>query len=385
MSAAPGRPKQARAAGRGPEAPISGEEPAAPRRVLIVSLRYLGDALLSTPLAHALRRRWPQCTVDMLVFAGTEGAFEGNADVARVLTVSENASAADTLRRVLSLWRRYDLAVIAQTGTRPFVFGWAAGRRRVGLVSAESGKSWWKRALLQRHATFDALGARVLENQRIAALLGCEEPPQVVAPSAGWGLQDLERELGFDARQRYAVVHPAPRWRYKQWTREGWHALLRSLVAQGLRVVITGGPGAAERAYLDQLLRDADLPGLQRRDGRWSLAQTADVLRRAALYVGPDTATTHLAAACGTPTVALFGPTDPAIWGPWPAHDGAPYARVAERQRRGNVLLLQNAGFACVPCQLEGCERRRDSRSLCLEQMPPEAVTVAALQVAHGS
>ena len=165
----------------------------APRRVLVVSLRYLGDALLSTPLAHALRRRWPQCTIDMLVFAGTEGAFEGNADVAQVLTVAENASATATLRRVASLWRRYDLAVIAQTGTRPFVFGWAAGRRRVGLVSPERGKSWWKRALLHRHATFDARGARVLENQRIAALLGCEGAPHVVAPTAGWDAQVLAR------------------------------------------------------------------------------------------------------------------------------------------------------------------------------------------------
>lgn len=357
----------------------------APRSALVVSLRFLGDALLSTPLAHALRRRWPACRVDMLVFAGTESMFEGNADVAQVIAVPERASAADTLRRLCTLWREYDLAVIAQTGTRPFVFGWAAGRRRVGLVSNERGKSWWKQALLHRHAPFDMRGARVLENQRIAELLGCDGPPQVVAPTAGWSADDLARELGFDPRLRFAVVHPSPRWHYKQWTRNGWNALLRSLVVQGLRVIVTGGPGNAERSYLDALLGDADLQGVHRRDGRWSLAQTADVLRRAALYVGVDTATTHLAAACGTPTVALFGPTDPAIWGPWPAQDGAPYARSADRQRRGNVLLLQNAGFACVPCQLEGCEKRRDSRSLCLEQLPPARVTAAALEVARSA
>lgn len=357
----------------------------APRRVLVVSLRFLGDALLSTPLAHALRRRWPDCKVDMLVFAGTEGMLEGNPDVSNVIDVPERASSADTLQRLRSLWRQYDLAVIAQTGTRPFLFGWAAGRRRVGLVSDERGKSWWKQALLHEHAPFDFRGPRVLQNQRIAELLGCDGLPQVVAPTARWSAAEAGRELGFDPRERYAVVHPSPRWRYKQWPREGWHALLRSLVEQGLRVVVTGGPGAAERAYLDEMLGDADLHGVQRRDGRWSLAQTADVLRHAALYVGVDTATTHLAAACGTPTVALFGPTDPAIWGPWPARDGAPYVRAADRQRRGNVLLLQNAGFACVPCQFEGCDRRRDSRSLCLEQLPAARVTAAALEVARST
>lgn len=381
MSAAQDGDERARATGRSPGTPGL----PAPRRALVVSLRFLGDALLSTPLAHALRRRWPDCSVDMLVFAGTEGMFEGNGDVSQVIAVPERTSAADMLRRLRSLWRRYDLAVIAQTGTRPFVFGWAAGRYRVGLVSTERGKSWWKQALLHRHAPFDMRGARVLENQRIAELVGCEGVPQVVAPTAGWNADDLARELGFDARERYAVVHPSPRWRYKQWPREGWHALLRSLVVQGMRVVVTGGPGEAERAYLDALFGNAGLQGVQRRDGRWSLAQTADVLRRAALYVGVDTATTHLAAACGTPTVALFGPTDPGIWGPWPAHDGAPYERAASRQRRGNVLLLQNAAFACVPCQLEGCERRRDSRSLCLEQLPSARVTAAALEMARSA
>lgn len=354
-----------------------------PRRALVVTLRFLGDALLSTPLVRALKQRWPTCEIDVLAFAGTEGMFEGNRDVASVIAVREVATAGETVRQAIALWRRYDLAVIAQTGTRPFLFGWAAGRRRVGLASSEIGKSWWKRALLDRHAVFDAGGARVLENQRVAALLGIDGIPTVVAPSAGWTRTDITSALGFDITvHRYAVVHPSPRWRYKQWTDAGWHLLLRSLAEAGLRVVVTGGPGAAERDYLDRVLKGVALDTIIRVDGRWTLAQTADVLRHATLYVGPDTATTHLAAACGTPTVALYGPTDPAIWGPWPAHDGAPYARAAARQGRGNVLLLQNTELTCVPCQLEGCRRHRQSYSQCLDRLAPDRVTAAALSQA---
>src|SRR5512134_3383987 len=267
-----------------------------PRRVLVVTLRFLGDALLSTPLVRSLKQRWPDSAIDVLVFAGTEGVFEGNPDVAQVLAVAESASAGATLRRAIALWRRYDLAVIAQTGTRPFLFGWAAGRHRIGLVSADIGKSWWKRALLDRYAVFDGGAARVLENQRFAALLGLDAAPIVVPPSAGWGPHEVGRALGFDpTANRYAVVHPSPRWRYKQWTAEGWRRLIRDLAGQGLRVVITGGPGAAERAYLDTVLTGVPESTYVRVDGRWSLAQTADVLRGAALFVGPDTATTHLA------------------------------------------------------------------------------------------
>jgi heptosyltransferase-3 len=353
-----------------------------PHRALVVTLRFLGDALLSTPLVRALKQRFPDCAVDVLVFAGTQGVFEGNRDVTRVITVPELTTAADTLRQVRALWRRYDLAVIAQTGTRPFLFGWAAGRRRIGLVSPEWGKSWWKRMLLDRHAEFDPGGARVLENQRIAQLLGIEGMPAVVAPTAGWGAPEVASALGFDPMaEPFAVVHPSPRWRYKQWTAAGWRSLVDALHARELRVVVSGGPGADERAYVDSVLQGVSDFKFTRCDGRLSFAQTADILRRAALYIGPDTATTHLAAACGTPVVALYGPTDPAIWGPWPVRAGRVFQRVAARQLRGNVLLLQNPDLACVPCQLEGCERHRGSYSECLDRLAPERVISAAFDL----
>jgi heptosyltransferase-3 len=79
--------------------------------------------------------------------------------------------------------------------------------------------------------------------------------------------------------------------------------------------------------------------------------------------------------------VALYGPTDPAIWGPWPAREAAAYQQVAAQQRRGNVLLLQNPDLDCVPCQLEGCDRHRGSHSECLDRLPAGRVIEAAVQM----
>jgi heptosyltransferase-3 len=121
-----------------------------------------------------------------------------------------------------------------------------------------------------------------------------------------------------------------------------------------------------------------------RRDGQLSWPKLAALLARARLFVGPDTSVTHLAAATGCPTVALFGPTDPRLWGPVPAGGLAPMWEAAETiQRRKNVWLVQHP-LPCLPCQKEGCERHIGSFSKCLDELQPAQV-LRAVDAALGS
>jgi heptosyltransferase-3 len=209
--------------------------------------------------------------------------------------------------------------------------------------------------------------------------MGVAWNPETVAPTAATPREAWRDLLGFDpGRERLAVLHPAPRFRYKRWNIPGWRALMQWLAKEGLRIVVTGGPGDGERAYVREVLADIAV-SVSDVSGRLRFAQTADLLRRAALYVGPDTATTHLAAACDTPTVALFGPTDPRLWGPLPRRGlDTPYARVEPLQVRGNVSVVQEPSLACVPCQAEGCERHPGSRADCLDRMEAARVIDAA-------
>ena len=349
----------------------------APRSVLVIALRYIGDVLLSTPVARTIKRLYPDCAIDMLVFRGSEPMLEGNPDLRTVITTREGASLRERIAQMRALWRRYDLAVVTAPGDPPVLFGLAAARTRVGFVPPQGSTRFWKRRLLTRWCDFDPLAPRMTQNDQLARLLGAPRASAIVAPSAAVAAASWRTRLGFDpSEQRFAVIHAAPRWRYKRWTDGGWRALAEHLTGRGLRLVLTGGPGEEERRYLDHLTATG-LQG-QRVDGQLSLAETADLLRLARLYVGPDTATTHLAAACGTPTLALFGPTDPVVWGPTPRSDQRnPYQRVAPLQRRGNVLLVQNPILACVPCQQEGCERHRESRSDCLDQLASDRVVSA--------
>ena len=339
----------------------------------------MGDVLLATPLIRSLRAAYPGASIDALVFAGTEGMLEGNPDLRQTITVEPRAlrSAQAALRR--RLWRQYDLAVVAETADRPHIYGWLAAGRRTGLLPPQWGKRWWKRLSVERGVVHTPDCARPLSYEMLARAMGIAWRPAIVAPSAQTPAVTWGGVLGFDAgRERYAVLHLTPRFRYKRWHRAGWQELIAWLDGEGLRVVITGGPGEDERDYVRQVLAGVRTKAIDV-CGRLRIAQTADLLRLAALFVGPDTATAHLAAACGTPTVALFGPTDPRLWGPQP-RDGLAraYEKVVAIQRRGNVSLLQEPTLPCVPCQKEGCERHRESRSDCLDRMSAERVIDAA-------
>jgi heptosyltransferase-3 len=339
-----------------------------PARILVVALRRLGDVLLTTPLIRSLKRAWPEAAIDALVFRGTEGILAGNPDLADVITMPQRPGTRDTLALLRQLWRRYDLALSTQSGDRPTLFAWAAGRRSAGLVDPARRGAAIKRLALTVPVAFAPDTHRLREVLRLCDALGVAPVAEVVAPSG-------QQRAGATAGRRYAVVHAAPMFRYKRWTEEGWRGLAAGLSARGLDVVATGGPDESERRYLDAVWTGRR--EIRRLDGTLSWPELAALIRGASVYVGPDTAVTHLAAATGAPTVALYGPTDPRLWGPWPIRGAEPpWAAAGTIQQRGNVWLVQNP-LPCLPCQHEGCLRRLDSHSQCLDELPVAQVLAA--------
>ena len=353
----------------------------APRRILLACPQRIGDVLLATPLARSLKRAWPGAEIDMLVFEDTAGVLDENPDITKVIVVRRRAGFAARAAELRGLWRRYDLALAPLATDRARVYCWAAGRRRVGLVNPGI-KDFAKTLLLNQHLGFDDLDTHtVAMGLRLAELLGIAPWYEVVPPGiAPDKLDALLAELAPLGGQRFAVLHAYPKFNYKMWTPAAWIALAQWLHRRGLGVVFTGGSEPAELAYVDAIFRALPASALTLNlAGALTLGATAELIRRACLYVGPDTAVTHIAAATGTPTVALFGPSNPVKWGPWPSNwtdRTSPWQRRGSR-RQGNVFLLQGPGD-CVPCMLEGCQRNVLSSSECLEQLTAGTVMDAA-------
>jgi heptosyltransferase-3 len=351
-----------------------------PRTILVVVTRRIGDVLLATPLLRSLESAWPDARIDALVFEGTQGAITGYPGLRRILTIPERPRAFDHFAFMLRLARRYDMALSLVPGDRPTLYAWLAGRWRAGLL-LPTRKESWKRRFLHRWVPFDELDTHtVLMHLALADAIGIPARREVAVTWREDEARAVDALLGED-RAPVAVLHPHPRFNYKMWRRDGWIELAHWLAGRGYRVVISGGPDAEEVAYVGALAR-AMPAGTLDLAGRLTLGGTARLLARAALYVGPDTAVTHMAAALGVPTVALYGPTDPVKWGPWPkGHAGPanPWRRLGS-QAQARVRLVQGDA-PCAPCHREGCERNVASYSDCLQALPAARVIAAVESV----
>jgi heptosyltransferase-3 len=237
-------------------------------------------------------------------------------------------------------------------------------------------KESWKKKLLQHWLPFDDLDTHTVRtNLALADKIGASRRGDVVV---AWSPNDERSAKQFvDNEKPFAVLHTYPKFNYKMWHAAGWAEVARCLAAKGIRVVLSGGNDARELAYVEEVARSMPV-GTTNTAGKLTLGASASLVSRAQIYVGPDTAMTHIATALGVPTIALYGPTNCVKWGPWPkghAVESNPWRRLGT-QRRANVVLLQGPG-ACVPCHLEGCDRHTESYSDCLQQLSATQVIAA--------
>jgi heptosyltransferase-3 len=345
------------------------------RSVLVVVTRQIGDVLLTTPLIREVRRRWPQARVDVLGFAGTLGMLRGNPDLHELIEVPPRPGARGTLRwRAASggvttwrWWRTRRPRPPDRMGGGARTRGRAAAAQRQQLVEGTAAAACGaqsrrpgQRPCRRREA--GAAGSRGRLPKRRAPAGRSRRAPRCPRPCKASCARLRGRARALDVAVQAVAAGALPR--------------TGGLAGTGRPPGRADGrPGAADRAAVAALAGSAIDAGLL------DFNQVAALLRGAALYIGPDTSVSHLAAACGIPVLAIFGrPTRSA---------GRPGRRASSRcassgghSRRpvGQVTLLQS-DLHCVPCGKAGCEDHRMSRADCLPAIAPARVAAKALEI----
>ncbi|MCD6025591.1 MAG: lipopolysaccharide heptosyltransferase [Solimicrobium sp.] len=352
--------------------------------ILLISTRQIGDLLLTTPLIHTLRQNYPTAKIDILLFEGRQGVLEGNSDVNELIQVNEKPSFKQYILLVRHIFKKYDLAIATQTGDRPHLFALLAAKKRIGLIPDKKSHQWWKKLLCRIWQIIDDSETHtVTQNLLLAKSMGLTLHYNVILPESTHSKSHITSTFDSDiSNLPYVVIHPYPLLHYKRWNITGWRSLINHLHSIGLHVVISGGNNETELAYCKEIAQPFSTM-ITNLAGQASFAEASFLLQRATAYIGMDTAMTHLAAASGTSTIAIFGPTNPVKWAPWPfgyKQEKSPWRRYSSHyQLVNNVMLLQGQGD-CVPCHKAGCDNHTKSHSLCLDELPVtrviEALTV---------
>ncbi len=339
--------------------------------VLVARPGGIGDATLLLPCLAALRAAFPLSPVDVLCESRNAPVFAASGMVRRVLRY--DAAPFSVLRAL----RRGGWSVFCDTeqfhhcsaamgalARVPVRVGFAVNPTRLGLYSRTVPYDSTGRETDQFARVFSSAAGRDLSPPPLRGLLSAERLP---APPPG-------------LPPRFAAIHVGGSIASKRWFPSNWTVLAEILRKEhGLATVFVGSRSdalgaaaaitAANSNALGQSARHEPDPSRETPTidmcGKLPLERTVSVLARASVMVGPDSGLAHLAAAVGTPVVALFGPGDPAKWGPPP-----------------DAGYVVRAGVPCSPCSMYGVTRPC-RRAWCMEKITPEQVATAVTSALH--
>ncbi|MFZ5862147.1 MAG: putative lipopolysaccharide heptosyltransferase III [Nitrospirota bacterium] len=293
------------------------------RSILLFKLRYVGDVVLTTPAIRLIRRACPNATLTAVVFRGAEDALRHNPHIDAVVTVDrgliERGGIGARWRHELTMLKqlratRADASLDFDSGERGAYMAWLAGvPTRIGFRYSRGVRPWLFTVQVAVAPTLHTVERNLRLVEEAFGVTRKDERLEIF-PS-----EEDERAVDRWLREhapggRYAVIHPGARFAFKQWPFEKWAALIDRLQNEsGVQVVLAGGPD--DHTALEGITARAARPPISF-TGK-TLLQFALLCRRASAFIGNDSGPAHIAAAAGTRVVALFGPTDPAMWGPW--------------------------------------------------------------------
>lgn len=332
--------------------------------ILIVKLSAIGDVVHTLPSLTALRYLYPHAHISWIVEESASDLLVGHPHLDRVI-ISHRKEWIQNLKRFRSIKktmgdmrsfiatlrdRRYDLvidfhglfksAVIVRLSRASRKLGYDSMQEMSGLFYTEKIYEDMGKHAVQRYLDF------------VRYLGGSGKDPTCVIAVEKENQRSVEALLRvnhIDSTTPFVAINPVAFWKTKLWQDEKFARLADRITSElGVPVVFTGGSGDRRIEHIRSFMT-SPLISLA---GRTSLRDLAYLYRVSRLVVTTDSGPMHIAAAMGTPTVALFGPTDPARTGPY---------------GRGHVIIRKE--MACAPCFRKECDTKQCMRDIAVEEV----------------
>lgn len=319
-------------------------------RIVCFHLNQVGDLTFSLPALRSIRDTFPDSSITSVVRPGAKEVLEstGLVDVVLCRPRGVDLSKIGLVRDLAEA--KHDLAISFSQSCENAVLAYLSGApKRIGFVNTTLGR-------LLTHRVDFARPPSTENNLRLISAVGCEVTKRDYVGLLRATPALLERADRLLAAHGIGLDEPivafssatSARRRIKEWTDEGFVAVGRHLVKQGIRVVMLG------TELVPRIIREC--PEIVDLSGKTNLGEAVGVLSRCRTLVSVDSGILHLCAATGRKVVGIYGPSSPEVTGP---------------QGEGHVILMSD--MDCAPCMRHKCRRDRE----CMVRLSAEEVIAA--------
>jgi heptosyltransferase-3 len=324
------------------------------RKILVIQLGDIGDVVWAIPAFWSLKAAFPRAGLSVLIRKNHGDFLLDDSHIDKVFTI-ERESAFSGIQLVRNLRReKFDLLFDLRADDRGAFLSFLSGAKMRAALYFPTLR--WRNRAFTHLVDPPPIKEKVLGAAEQTLIIirgfGIKETTSIPQIFVNEKLKDkmskLLTEENIETGNGWVSINPFSRWSYKEWGIDKWRQLAFFIrQTYGMPVIITGS--AAEKRRADELAVESR-SALHSLAGKTTLREMAALLQMSRLHVGVDSAPPHIAAAVGTPTVTIYGPSD---WRDW-----------APPGDRNQVVLPD---MVCSPCHKKGCDG--SGRSKCLDNL----------------
>ncbi len=317
------------------------------KRILVITLSNIGDVVLTLPVIGALKQNFKSAAIDVVVGPRAKEAFEVDPRIEKMYVYDKSVSLVQKLQFIQSLRRnRYDLTVDLRNGLFSFLIG----------------SKFWAKPILRYPK--DKIHKADLHLHKIKTLgfnVDSNPYPIWISQFDADNMAKLLSEKGISGSDEVVCVSPGAKSHIKRWKEDGFAKVCDRLIDEfKVKVILVGD-------YDDYKICDRIINSMKNYAvsicGQTNLRELAWCLKRSRLLITNDSAPLHIAGSVGTPSVAIFGPTDYKKYGP-----------------RGGCGFAIYKKLLCSPCEVALCKYNLE----CMKAVEPEEVFNAVKIILKG-
>ncbi|WP_434526266.1 putative lipopolysaccharide heptosyltransferase III [Photorhabdus asymbiotica] len=341
------------------------------QRILVIKLQHHGDMLLITPVISTLKYHYPEAEIDILLYQETQPMLENSPDISRIFAIDRTWKKLGAKSRLSYEYqllkklrkRHYDLVLnLADQWRSAFITLFTGAPIRLGFDYPKRQNWKWYLCYTKVINTAQHHAMHTVE-QNLSILNPLNLSSFMINVKMNYSEKDLTwvKEIlsQHSISQKYIVIQPTSRWFFKCWDEKKMAEIIISLKNDGKQVILTSGPDEQEITMINNILSYCPNKNIISLAGQLTLPKLAALIDHAQLLIGVDSVPIHMAAALGTPCIALFGPSKLTLWRPW--------------QAIGEVIWAGNYGRLPDPDDID-----TDTNKRYLDLIPTEAVISSA-------